>query len=421
MSNITLSWAFRCHVGNASAKAVLVYLADRASDDGTAAFPKIETIVNVTELSERTVRSSLKLLQERGFIRRGDQRYARLGKGGRNRLPQYCQVVWDLAVESDPATLTWIKETHAAEQDISTMSETVAPEAGIVPENDESKDVLPENVGTEPISSSANLAGLENEPEPALQMPQGQLCKSRTSGSANLAPTALQISQGCIYKDKTLQVNPPSEPFPSLPSGELPAGGKRPAGKDGRNETTGRDSEAVSVMGHLASVRSRLSLTTAKPTKRDLSRIGRLVDRIAEAHAGDHAAALALILAVIDWLPANPYWLRRVDSARRLAGNWDAIANDWTISQLERQRERDAAARNRDRRPSSKPTPVPDRHSDRHVHSFMCEHVLTDMKPHEAEYDHEGSLRNGHPSEWQAACMRHADELNKRDGIEVAA
>ena len=67
------------------------------------------------------------------------------------------------------------------------MSETVAPEAGIVPENDESKDVLPENVGTEPISSSANLAGLENEPEPALQMPQGQLCKSRTSSSANLA------------------------------------------------------------------------------------------------------------------------------------------------------------------------------------------------------------------------------------------
>lgn len=421
MSNITLSWAFRCHVGNASAKAVLVYLADRASDDGTAAFPKIETIVNVTELSERTVRSSLKLLQERGFIRRGDQRYARLGKGGRNRLPQYCQVVWDLAVESDPATLTWIKETHAAEQDISTMSETVAPEAGTVVENGDSKDVLPENVGTEPISSSANLAGLENEPEPALQMPQGQHCKSRTSGSANLAPPALQISQGCIYKDKTLQVNPPCKPLPSLPSGELPASGKRPAEKDGKNETTGRDSEAVSVMGHLASVRSRLSLTTAKPTKRDLSRIGRLVDRIAEAHAGDHAAALALILAVIDWLPANPYWLRRVDSARRLAGNWDAIANDWTISQLERQRERDAAARNRDRRPSSKPTPVPDRHSDRHVHSFMCEHVLTDMKPHEAEYDHEGSLRNGHPSEWQAACMRHADELNKRDGIEVAA
>ena len=213
MSNIALSWAFKCHVGNASAKAVLVYLADRADDDGSAAYPKIETIVNVTELSERTVRSSLKLLQERGFIRRGDQRYARLGKGGRNRLPQYCQVVWDLAVETDPSNLTWIRETHAAEHDPATMGADVDPEAGTVVENGDSKDVLPENVGTEPISSSANLAGLENEPEPALQMPQGwktsrnQLCKCRRASTANLAPPALQISQGCIYKDKTLLVN----------------------------------------------------------------------------------------------------------------------------------------------------------------------------------------------------------------------
>lgn len=413
MSNIALSWAFRCHVGNASAKAVLVYLADRASDDGTAAFPKIETIVNVTELSERTVRSSLKLLQERGFIRRGDQRYARLGKGGRTRLPQYCQIVWDLAVESDPATLTWIKETHAAEQDISTMSETVAPEAGIVPENDESKDVLPENVGTKPISSTANLAGLENDSKPALQISHPRHCKSRTSGSANAA--------GLLYKDKTLHENPPCEPHPSLPSGELPASGKRPTGEDGKNDETGRSSEAVTVMDHLTAVRSKLSLTTSTPTKRDYAKIGNLVSRSAKAHDGDHAAAVALILAVIDWLPANTYWLRRIDSARRLADNWDQIANDWTVSQLENQRERDTEARTRDRKPISKPTPIPDYHSERHVHTLRCEHVLNDMKPHEAEYDHEGSLRSGHPSEWQLACMRHADELNQRDGLDKAA
>ena len=168
MSNIALSWAFRCHVGNASAKAVLVYLADRASDDGTAAFPKIETIVNVTELSERTVRSSLKLLQERGFIRRGDQRYARLGKGGRTRLPQYCQIVWDLAVESlNPRTC--YRKT------------------------------------------------LERSRFPALQISQGwkttrnRHCKSRTPGTANLAPLALQMPQGCYIRIKpsmkTLHVN----------------------------------------------------------------------------------------------------------------------------------------------------------------------------------------------------------------------
>ena len=187
MSNIALSWAFKCHVGNASAKAVLIYLADRADDDGTAAYPKIATIVNVTELSERTVRAALKTLQERGFIRRGDQRYARLGKGGRNRLPQYCQVVWDLAVETDPTTLTWIRETHAAEHDASTMSGTVDPAASIVTENGESKDIPPENVGPKPIPSTANPAGLETEPKPALQIPQGQHCKSRRASSANLA------------------------------------------------------------------------------------------------------------------------------------------------------------------------------------------------------------------------------------------
>ena len=232
MSNIALSWAFRCHVGNASAKAVLVYLADRADDDGTAAYPKIATIVNVTELSERTVRAALKTLQERGFIRRGDQRYARLGKGGRNRLPQYCQVVWDLAVESDPSTLTWIRETHTAEQDPATMGGTVDPMASTIVENGESKDVLPENVGTKPISSTANLAGLENDSETALQIPQGQHCESCTPSTANAAPPALQISQGCIYKDKTLQVNPPSKPsFPSAPTGHLPASGATAAEK----------------------------------------------------------------------------------------------------------------------------------------------------------------------------------------------
>ena len=130
---------------------------------------------------------------------------------------------------------------------------------------------------------------------------------------------------------------------------------------------------------------------------------------------------MALFLAVIDWLPANTYWLRRIDSARRLADNWDQIANDWTVSQLENQRERDPEARTLYRKPVSKPTPIPDHHSERHVHTFRCEHVLNDMKPHEAEYDHEGSLRSGHPSEWQLACMRHADELNQRDGLGKAA
>ena len=421
MSNIALSWAFKCHVGNASAKSVLVYLADRADDDGTAAYPKIATIVNVTELSERTVRAALKTLQERGFIRRGDQRYARIGKGGRNRLPQYCQVVWDLAVETDPATLTWVRETHAAERDPATMGGSVDPAASTVAENGESKDVLPEDVGTKPIPSTANPAGLENEPEPALQIPQGQLCKSRRASSANPAPPALQIPQGCIYKDKTLQVNPPSEPFPSAPTGHLPASGAT-AAKDGKNDADdadGRTAEATIVLDRFAAVRSRLSLSTATPTGRDRDRVSKLVDRVAKAHDGDHAIALTLILAVIDWLPANTYWLSRADSPRRLAADWDRIANDWTIGELDRRRGLDAEARNRDRAPGVRPTPCPPVYRPApHTHTFACQHVIEAMKPHWDEYGHEGSYRTGNPSEWQLACQRLADELNRREGLE---
>lgn len=190
--------------------------------------------------------------------------------------------------------------------------------------------------------------------------------------------------------------------------------------EDGNNTTTGGDSDATTVMDHLASVRSKLSLTTTEPTKRDLSKIGNLVSRVGKAHDGDRAASLALILAVIDWLPANTFWLRRVDSARRLADNWDQIANDWTVAQIERQRERDAEIRGRDRKSTAKPTPSPPEHHERHVHSLVCEHVLADMRPHEAEFSHEGSLRYGTPSEWQMACMRHADELNRLEGIETA-
>lgn len=296
MSNIALSWAFKCHVGNASAKAVLVYLADRADDDGTAAYPKIATIVNVTELSERTVRTALKTLQERGFIRRGDQRYARLGKGGRNRLPQYCQIVWDLAVESE--------------------------------------DVLPENVGTKPIPSTANLAGLEKGPEPALQIPQGQHCESCTPSTANAAPPALQISQSCIYKDKTLQVNPPSKPsFPSAPTGHLPASGATAAEKTETEQLDEDDTEiaeaAGRVLASLGEQRSMLGLATPSPTKADRKAIIGLYRRLVDQ--GAQWPTLVMVDA-IGFAMNGDWWPKRIRNGRALARRWDELNDDMILA-----------------------------------------------------------------------------------------
>ena len=40
------------------------------------------------------------------------------------------------------------------------------------------------------------------------------------------------------------------------------------------------------------------------------------------------------------------------------------------------------------------------------------------MDPHEDEYDHSGSLREGNPSKWYLACQACADELNQETSKE---
>ena len=49
-----------------------------------------------------------------------------------------------------------------------------------------------------------------------------------------------------------------------------------------------------------------------------------------------------------------------------------------------------------------------------HKHTWNCEHVHQLMDPHEDEYDHTGSLREGKPSKWYLACQACADELNNQ-------
>ncbi len=58
--------------------------------------------------------------------------------------------------------------------------------------------------------------------------------------------------------------------------------------------------------------------------------------------------------------------------------------------------------------------PEPNAPTRPHKHTWNCEHVHQLMDPHEDEYDHTGSLREGHPSEWWQACQACADELNNQ-------
>lgn len=407
MTVVTMVWVQEhVHEVRNATKAVLSYLAFKARyDDGTAAWPAIGTIAGACGLSEKTVQRSIDQLLDLGLIEPGQQNFSAINpKTGEPVRRNYQTIVWNvICKESNLPTEPC--EDPSASKVRAAMKRAERAKAKMSPLNQ-----TDQNDG----ESSDKMSGTADK-------------KQTKRAKAKMSPLESQDGTNDVVEDKMSEKLDKMSPnntlkynYPSLPTGELPASGKRPTGEDGKNET-GRSSEAVTVMDHLTAIRSKLSLTTSTPTKRDHAKIGNLVSRVAKAHDADRAVAVALILAVIDWLPANTYWLRRIDSARRLADNWDQIANDWTVSQLENQRERDTEARTRDRKPISKPTPIPDYHSERHVHTLMCEHVLNDMKPHEAEYDHEGSLRSGHPSEWHLACMRHADELNQRDGLDKAA
>lgn len=426
MTVVTMVWVQEhVHEVRNATKAVLSYLAFKARyDDGTAAWPAIGTIAGACGLSEKTVQRSIDQLLDLGLIEPGQQNFSAINpKTGEPVRRNYQTIVWNVICKesnlpTEPCEDPSASKVRAAMKRAERAKAKMSPLNQTDQNDGESSDKMSGTADRKQTRrAKAKMSPLKNGGNKPILTDFDKMSPLETqSGKDDGNEDKMSKNLDKMSPNNTLKYN-----YPSLPTGELPASGKRPTGEDGKNDETGRSSEVVTVMDHLTAIRSELSLTTSTPTKRDYAKIGNLVSRIAKAHDGDHAAAVALILAVIDWLPANTYWLRRIDSARRLADNWDQIANDWTVSQLENQRERDTEARTRDRKPISKPTPIPDYHSERHVHTLMCEHVLNDMKPHEAEYDHEGSLRSGHPSEWQLACMRHADELNQRDGLDKAA
>lgn len=133
-------------------------------------------------------------------------------------------------------------------------------------------------------------------------------------------------------------------------------------------------------------------------------------DRFAEAYPGSVGAkgrkteveARALYAAIA----GNPVELTRLQTALRrykhavndgqIRGGHIPRLNTWLRDQWE----------------TWAPEPVTP--TPRHKHTWNCEHVHRLMDPHEDEYDHTGSLRNGNPSEWWKACQACAEELNQQ-------
>lgn len=137
-------------------------------------------------------------------------------------------------------------------------------------------------------------------------------------------------------------------------------------------------------------------------------------DRFAEAYPGSVGAkgrkteteARSLYAAIA----GNPVELGRLQTALR---RYRRAVNDGHVPQRQVPR---LATWLRDQWETWAPEPItPTR---QHKHTWNCEHVHQLMDPHEDEYDHSGSLREGNPSKWYLACQACADELNQETSKE---
>lgn len=129
MSVAAVDWALRrAPVGaDASARLVLVYLADRADDQGRDAFPSVATLVEQSHLSRSTIKRILRRLEEGGLISRGDQ--LKVAHYRIDRRP----VVWNLHLElhvdnshsSGGSNWTPVQEPH--DSNVSTRGQNEPP------------------------------------------------------------------------------------------------------------------------------------------------------------------------------------------------------------------------------------------------------------------------------------------------------
>lgn len=90
------SWALReAECPTATARLVLIALADRCQPDGRSAWPTVQTLMAEAHASEASVRRALRDLEALGTIRRGNQDLASRDEHGRFLPEQYRPIVWE--------------------------------------------------------------------------------------------------------------------------------------------------------------------------------------------------------------------------------------------------------------------------------------------------------------------------------------
>lgn len=321
MSVAAVDWALRrAPVGaDASARLVLVYLADRADDEGRDAFPSIATLVEQSHLSRSTIKRILRRLEERGLISRGDQ--LKVAHYRIDRRP----VVWDLHVE---LTVDDSQEGRGLK-------------------------MTPREESHDPAVS----AGVQNEPPLSEEM-----CENRERGFTGARSGGSLVDHKPSIKplyplegDEGDVVAISDGGFPDGPDGRMPdaiRGDDAPTAQD-------EGGDAQRVVSLMASLRESARVELA-PFKSEESRTRFERRQLAAAVRLVAAFGVERVERTARWAldAGQPFWRSVAFTPERLERNWTQVTSQMSVP-----------------RPSTGAFADSSPVSHVHVHSRVCEHV----------------------------------------------
>lgn len=356
------SWALReAPAPTATARLVLIALADRCQPDGRSAWPTVETLMAEAHTSESSVKRALKALEETGCIRRGNQKLAQWDEHGNYVPDPYRSVVWECCmnvtlehVSEKPGRQARAERAERAERD----GDGNAEQAGKADRFRGVKMTPLENGGNKPKSRGVKMTPLN--PEREARGVTGDTSRGVTSDTpivrtntskqvSPLPPTEASPRTG-ESRDGKEQTDTIIDASDGTGATDATTGDGTERWQDAEPEpepepATGIDARtrAERLVERLQGRRAAMGLTPRPAGPRDLDAVTRLVERLDAAGEPDTSG---LMERVLDHALDNGFQAKRVDTGRRFARLFDELRDDLTCDQrtLERRRREHADA-----------------------------------------------------------------------------
>lgn len=328
------SWALReAPAPTATARLVLIALADRCQPDGRSAWPTVDTLMAEAHTSESSVKRALKALEETGCIRRGNQKLAQWDEHGNYVPDPYRSVVWECCMN---VTLEHVSEKPGRQARAERAERLESVDA-----TDGAKGAGFRGVKMTPLENGGN------KPKHRGVTSDTPIVRTNTSKQISpLPPTEASPRTGESRdgKNQTAHI---------IEAASAPDEANRPMGEpdDERWQDAGPEPEervpagirARWILDRLENRRAAMGLTPKPAGRRDTDAVTRLVERLDAAGEPDTSG---LMERVLDHALDNGFQAKRVDTGRRFARLFDELRDDLTCDQrtLERRRREHADA-----------------------------------------------------------------------------